>query len=582
MKKLITFLFLILALYSSSQDVLNMKPTGFVNDYEDLFTDIQEAYLDSIISDYEKKTSIEFAIVTIADFDFNFDTELFNKWKIGKQYVNNGLLLIISKKQRQISIKTGYGLEPLLPDAILLRIVNKIKYDTLSKELYFEGVKNIILSFINVIGTENYDFLIEKNKIEKQKAKQKLNEFLMNASYIFIAMIIIALIITSIIKIRRKYKAYLKLKYDINKLNNDIKNIKVKLYNFYDKEKIDFICKFLPSKIKYNTSVHKKLQYVYNELIILNNIVENINSYKEKIKNYKIEIETYLKNNYTYCNDYLKSELNTILPDLDNNMEYSQLSLNLITGLHTTIDKRLKKTLEKMSKIDKIVIDNNNIDSTINDLDLLYDKYITEIKILSNSKIGNRLNSIPSIEYDVYKKNIKKFINESFTNIKMNDFNMAINNYSNYFTTLTVVKNYFENTSILYDNFKKSNNNINKNNNTIDKLIENIKDKINKTGVNIQRKSELYKIEENIKKYKEAIGVDVILASNLLDTILKDINQNLNKINNDINNYNRYRSYNNEYSNTYRTNSSNTYNNTGGFGGFGGGMSGGGGIRTGF
>lgn len=49
-------------------------------------------------------------------------TALFNKWKIGRQDTNNGLLLLLVVDQHRIEMETGYGLEGDLPDAICYRI----------------------------------------------------------------------------------------------------------------------------------------------------------------------------------------------------------------------------------------------------------------------------------------------------------------------------------------------------------------------------------------------------------------------------------------------------------------------------
>jgi uncharacterized protein len=49
-------------------------------------------------------------------------TALFNKWKIGRQDTNNGLLVLLVLDQRRVEFETGYGLEADLPDIICYRI----------------------------------------------------------------------------------------------------------------------------------------------------------------------------------------------------------------------------------------------------------------------------------------------------------------------------------------------------------------------------------------------------------------------------------------------------------------------------
>lgn len=52
-----------------------------------------------------------------------FATTLFNHWGIGKQEKNNGVLFLISKNDRRVEIETGYGIQPILPDAKVSEII---------------------------------------------------------------------------------------------------------------------------------------------------------------------------------------------------------------------------------------------------------------------------------------------------------------------------------------------------------------------------------------------------------------------------------------------------------------------------
>jgi len=52
-----------------------------------------------------------------------FATALFEKWGIGKSDKDNGLLLLISRDDRAVQIRTGYGLEGVVPDIIAGRVI---------------------------------------------------------------------------------------------------------------------------------------------------------------------------------------------------------------------------------------------------------------------------------------------------------------------------------------------------------------------------------------------------------------------------------------------------------------------------
>ncbi len=98
------------------------KPIGFVNDFENIFTDKQEQVLDSLVKNFEKETTIQITIVTLdssytnkSEFD-NYTFKLANNWGVGQKDKDNGILIGISSSMRKMRIKNGYGIEKLLTD----------------------------------------------------------------------------------------------------------------------------------------------------------------------------------------------------------------------------------------------------------------------------------------------------------------------------------------------------------------------------------------------------------------------------------------------------------------------------------
>ena len=88
--------------------------------------------LEQRLDRYNDSTSTQIAVVIINSLDgaerAQYGTELAEKWGIGSKHKDNGILILISKGDRQIFIATGRGVEQYLPDAICERIIqNKIK-----------------------------------------------------------------------------------------------------------------------------------------------------------------------------------------------------------------------------------------------------------------------------------------------------------------------------------------------------------------------------------------------------------------------------------------------------------------------
>ncbi|HYD19918.1 MAG TPA: TPM domain-containing protein, partial [Flavipsychrobacter sp.] len=93
------------------------RPTGYVNDFARMFTMEQVHTLDSIIRDYEKRTTVEISIVTLdssmvgqQDFD-QYTLKLANYWGVGKKETKNGVLIAYAPYLRRIRINNGFGIE---------------------------------------------------------------------------------------------------------------------------------------------------------------------------------------------------------------------------------------------------------------------------------------------------------------------------------------------------------------------------------------------------------------------------------------------------------------------------------------
>ncbi len=54
-----------------------------------------------------------------------YTQRVFEQWKIGRQGVDDGVLLVVAKDDRRVRIEPGYGLEGAIPDAIANRVIQE-------------------------------------------------------------------------------------------------------------------------------------------------------------------------------------------------------------------------------------------------------------------------------------------------------------------------------------------------------------------------------------------------------------------------------------------------------------------------
>jgi len=155
----ITFFILGGGIISAKETLDIPSPQGFVNDFEGIFgNDAQslESYLENI---YEE-TGVEIAVVTVDNFEGydieTFASKLFEEWGIGNEKVDNGILIIVSVKQRQARVEVGYGLEEVLPDSYVGLVEEKYLVPAFKQGQYVEGIKATVEQLMKRIGDDDY------------------------------------------------------------------------------------------------------------------------------------------------------------------------------------------------------------------------------------------------------------------------------------------------------------------------------------------------------------------------------------------------------------------------------------------
>lgn len=139
---------LLLAGLVAGQEPSIPQPIGYVNDFADVIDPEMEQQITEVCRELDEKTGTEITVATFPDISDasidDFTTRVFEQWMPGQKGIDNGILILDAIEQRQIRIEIGYGLEPVIPDAVAGRIRREIMTPFLSKnrrgEAYFQGV----------------------------------------------------------------------------------------------------------------------------------------------------------------------------------------------------------------------------------------------------------------------------------------------------------------------------------------------------------------------------------------------------------------------------------------------------------
>lgn len=138
----------------------DMKAGKYVQDFADKIDDATEAKLEAKLSDLEKKTSIELAVVTVSSLRGEepsaYATELGHRWEIGQKGKDNGIVFLWAPDERKVFIAVGYGLEDQLTDALTKVIVDNTVLPHFKKEDFNGGVTAGVDHLIATISGEKF------------------------------------------------------------------------------------------------------------------------------------------------------------------------------------------------------------------------------------------------------------------------------------------------------------------------------------------------------------------------------------------------------------------------------------------
>ena len=96
--------------------------TGRVVDDAHVLSPGAQQQLTQELADLEAKTGRQVVVVTLPSLQGyeieDYGYQLGRAWGIGQKKLNNGVLFIIAPNERKVRIEVGYGLEPILTDAL--------------------------------------------------------------------------------------------------------------------------------------------------------------------------------------------------------------------------------------------------------------------------------------------------------------------------------------------------------------------------------------------------------------------------------------------------------------------------------
>ncbi len=139
------------------------SPARLVNDFANVLSENERGQLENALVQFARETSTQIVVVTVPDLEgddpADYSFKLGEKWGIGQKDKDNGIVVLLKPKagnsKGQVFIATGYGLEGVLPDAIVnSAIVDNEMIPRFKQGEYFEGLVSGIKVMMDITQGE--------------------------------------------------------------------------------------------------------------------------------------------------------------------------------------------------------------------------------------------------------------------------------------------------------------------------------------------------------------------------------------------------------------------------------------------
>lgn len=132
--------------------------TARVTDLTGTLTREQQAGLERMLQEFEARKGTQLAVLmvpsTAPEAIEQYALRVGEQWKIGRKNVDDGAILVVAKNDRAVRIEVGYGLEGVLNDATVSRIIREIIVPRFREGDFYGGINAALDRMMRLIDGE--------------------------------------------------------------------------------------------------------------------------------------------------------------------------------------------------------------------------------------------------------------------------------------------------------------------------------------------------------------------------------------------------------------------------------------------
>jgi uncharacterized protein len=120
-------------------------PQGHLSDFAQLLPLDAASRIEAILAQHEQATGLQVAVAVVPSIGGvpleDYSARLFSRWKIGREGKDDGVILLVALRERQIRIEVGYGLEGAITDGTAGEIIRNAIAPEFKRGDYAAGIE---------------------------------------------------------------------------------------------------------------------------------------------------------------------------------------------------------------------------------------------------------------------------------------------------------------------------------------------------------------------------------------------------------------------------------------------------------
>ncbi len=127
-----------------------------MNDYAGLLPAEERARLERQLAAGEAATGAQVVVAIFRSLEGesleDFSIRLAERWRIGRRALDNGVILLVFVADRRVRLEVGYGLEPVITDAVADAIIREVLAPRFREGRYAAGLEAAVAALYGRLG----------------------------------------------------------------------------------------------------------------------------------------------------------------------------------------------------------------------------------------------------------------------------------------------------------------------------------------------------------------------------------------------------------------------------------------------